>query len=349
MPTAGEITVRADLVIPTSSHGVPRSNSVVSDIALCFEGKRLIACGDDHIVRVFDLDQNKVTAMLEIHTDWIQAIDYSEATRLVATAGNDRSIMIWSIAKEGQVGTVTPQYAIRDICFDSLGTQLAVVGFDNCLRIYDGSKGWEVASETMVECDCDDLSAVVFSPTDLTIGIVGRNGYVGVWEVTTKKMLWQKKADLRRMRALAFSHNGESIATSGDGGWISILDAKSGKLVNKILSGQGKIFALEFCGNDLLATAGSSNDIRVWNWNLPEGTKAKVATMSGHTGTITSLSYDAKTYSLYSGSFDTTIQRFNLGQIYGRGPKPKLLSGLNQKNNEIPAQSIARKTFQLGL
>lgn len=319
MPKLGISQIQAEETITNSGSDVPLNSSVVSDIIHCSNTNQLIACGDDHIVRIFDLEGDQSPQELLFHRDWIQTIDYCQHTNVAATAGNDRQVLFWDIEEKNLVGKVTLPSAIRDISFNSKGTKLAVVGFESRLRILDTSKGWNNIRTTVVKCRCLDLLAVVFSPDEKKVGIVGRDGFCSVWDVTTEQILWQQNIDSPRVRSIAFSSDGNYLIACGDRGWINILDAATGKWLSQSPSGQGKIFALALCGDDLLATAGSSNDIRLWNLqHLRRGTDVPIATMSGHTGTVTSLSYDANTRCLYSGSFDTTIRKFDLGPIHRR-------------------------------
>jgi WD40 repeat protein len=68
------------------------------------------------------------------------------------------------------------------------------------------------------------------------------------------------------------------------------------------------VLSLAFCGPTRLATGGSDNLIRLWDLN-----KANEALrLVGHTGSVTTLVWDAGTDQLVSGSFDTTVRFWDL-------------------------------------
>jgi len=62
------------------------------------------------------------------------------------------------------------------------------------------------------------------------------------------------------------------------------------------------------CGDNLIATGGSDNLVRVWNWQ----TGSEADRLAGHTGSIAALSYDADSGQIISGSYDTTVRVWTL-------------------------------------
>ncbi len=62
--------------------------------------------------------------------------------------------------------------------------------------------------------------------------------------------------------------------------------------------------SLAFCGDELLATGGSDNTVRIWDLTKP----AERWSLPGHSGSVAALACDPQTGVLASGSFDTTIR-----------------------------------------
>ena len=58
------------------------------------------------------------------------------------------------------------------------------------------------------------------------------------------------------------------------------------------------------CGEDLIATGGSDNVVRIWNWR----NQAEADRMLGHTGSVAALAFDPASGVIVSGSFDTTVR-----------------------------------------
>jgi len=85
-------------------------------------------------------------------------------------------------------------------------------------------------------------------------------------------------------------------------------DPQTGKLIRIFNERPGRTFALAFCGSDTLASGESDNMVRLWN----PATGRQIATLSGHTGTISTMTYEPKSQSLVTGSFDASVRFWTL-------------------------------------
>ena len=62
------------------------------------------------------------------------------------------------------------------------------------------------------------------------------------------------------------------------------------------------------CSEHLIATGGSDNLVRVWDWN----TQTEADRLQGHTGSVATLAFDPQSAVIISGSFDTTVRVWKL-------------------------------------
>ena len=192
------------------------------------------------------------------------------------------------------------------------------------MTIYDVTTG-EV--ERKLTGPCGDLRCVVFSPTDGHVAVVGRNGQIRVWSTADWKVALEINADQQRVRNLAYSPDGAKLAAAGDGRTIGLWDAHTGELLHRLTAKPAKIMSLAFCGDELLATGGSDNVVRIWDLTKP----AERWHLSGHSGSVAALACDPQTGVLASGSFDTTVRvwQFDLqGPAAETAAQPALLPDL---------------------
>jgi WD40 repeat protein len=68
------------------------------------------------------------------------------------------------------------------------------------------------------------------------------------------------------------------------------------------------------CGSDLIATGGSDNVVRIWNWQ----TLAEADKLLGHTGSVATLAFDPQSNVIISGSYDTTVRVWRLKAAGGK-------------------------------
>ena len=84
----------------------------------------------------------------------------------------------------------------------------------------------------------------------------------------------------------------------------------TGSLAATLPARPGKVMALTWCGADRLAAGGSDNTIRVWE----PSTQREVARLAGHTGSVSTLVFHGGEGQLISGSYDTTVRLWAMGQ-----------------------------------
>jgi len=297
-PTAGQIPVR---IIELNKNPSEEKIPVVSGVAVDPAGKLLATVGDDHLLRIWNLDDGTVLYRLSAHSDWIKAVSFRPDGKTVATAGDDCRIRIWDISAATQPMELPEQpQAIHALVYSPDGQLLASAGFDDKVRLYtaDGRLPQELDGPG------SDLAALAFSPDGTQLAAAGRAGTIRVWNMATGSKAADIQASARRISALAYSPDGRRLAAAGDDRAIRLFDPLSGKLLAALPERSGKIRTLNFCGGKLLASGGTDNIIRLWN--LSANTEQNQ--LIGHTGTVGALAYIPQTGTLISGSFDTTVR-----------------------------------------
>lgn len=128
---------------------------VITGLEIHRDGKVIATAGDDHVVRVYSLEDGSQVHRLDAHVDWVRTIDYNRDCTLLASGGNDRRVLLWpteGIMKPRQL--VMHEQAIAAVKFSDDGAKLAVVGFEQTVRMYrvgDGELLWQAAGP------CEDL------------------------------------------------------------------------------------------------------------------------------------------------------------------------------------------------
>jgi WD40 repeat protein len=273
---------------------------VVTAVRLHKGGKWLATAGDDHLVRIWALDDGKLVHRLNRHTDWVRSIDFSPDGERLASAGTDRQIILWGAATgEFQSILATHQQAIVAIRFSNDGKRLAAVGFESRIKIYD------VASRQLVaepEAPCQDMRAVAFAPDDALLAVGGRCGTIRLIAPATGEVVRDISAHRQRVRALSFSDDGSYLASAGEDRTVHVLPISRGATGFALPTRPAKALALVFYGPRQLAVAGSDNLIRLWDVSE----QREIGNLAGHSGTIAALDCQGKT--LISAGYDTTVR-----------------------------------------
>lgn len=278
---------------------------VVSSVAVDPTGKLLATVGDDHLLRIWNLDDGKVLYKLAAHTDWIKAVSFSPDGKAVATAGNDRRIRIWDITAAGQPAELPEQnQVIHVMAYSPDGKLLASAGFDDKVRLYttDGRLPKELDGPG------SELTALAFSPDGTQLATAGRSGTIYQWNVATGTKTAEIQASAQRISALAYSPSGRQLAAAGDDRSVRLFDTHTGKVVTALPQRAGKIRAVVFYAENMLAAGATDNVIRLWNLS----SNTEVNQLVGHTGTVDTLAYIPQTGTLISGSYDTTVRAWQI-------------------------------------
>jgi len=101
------------------------------------------------------------------------------------------------------------------------------------------------------------------------------------------------------------------VASSGEDRLIHVAPVAGGAGY-KLPPRPAKVLSLAFYGPQHLATAGSDNQIRLWDVT----TREEVGTLRGHTGSVAALECKGKV--LVSAGYDTTVRIWDVGdQVAG--------------------------------
>ena len=243
-------------------------------------------------------------------------------TGRLASAGNDRRLLIWNSNDWSAPATVvTHSEAIIGIAFTHDSQKIATVGFEQTLRLYD------VQTRELImqrNCDCADNHAVAFSRDDRMMAAAGRSGQITVWDTASGNNLNSIKAHRKRIRSLEFTEDGQVISCSDDQ-TVRIsnpLEKSNGRLLQRYTS---KLYGVALLSQDLLATSGSDNLIHI----LRISNALEIGALRGHTGTVSCL--DVSGIRMASGSYDTQVRIWDLEDNLGADRQTKLPGGWNRK------------------
>src|SRR5262249_48668578 len=134
-----------------------------------------------------------------------------------------------------------------------------------------------------------------------------RNGKIRIWDVATGTSQRDIETDNRRIRALAFSPDGQWLAAAGTSQKIRLFALTNGQSVKTLDTRPAKVYTMVFLDNHRLATGGTDNRVTIWDLE-----SQRTNQLIGHTGTVAALACDATGNIVVSGSYDTTLCIWNL-------------------------------------
>lgn len=271
--------------------------AVVTQVAIHPTASLAAVVGDDHIVSLVNLDSGQLEKTLKGHSDWIRSAQFVPAGDRLLTGGADRKILSWDLQTGDWTIFATQPCSIEDMDVSNDGKTLAVVGFDEKLRLYEISSGNLLATIT---CPCGDMRAVKFSSDDQTIVAGGRCGTLRSWSKINGQ--WTQadqdiKAHRQRIRSIDFL-NDSTVVTCSEDRCIQKCDLTTRK-ATLVAQTDGRKFDVEVIDESTVACCGSNDRIELFDLN--NGTS--IGYLEGHKGTVSCIEFHNG--SMLSGSFDT--------------------------------------------
>ncbi|KAF7169363.1 hypothetical protein CNMCM5623_002126 [Aspergillus felis] len=105
--------------------------------------------------------------------------------------------------------------------------------------------------------------------------------------------------------SVAFSGNGQTLASGSDDHTIKLWDTKTGAELQTLIGHSGYVRSVAFSGNGQMLASGS-RDCTIKLWDTKTG--AELQTLTGHSGYVWSVAFSGDGQMLASGSYDHTIK-----------------------------------------
>jgi WD40 repeat protein/DNA-binding SARP family transcriptional activator len=214
----------------------------------------------------------------------VNGIAFSPDGRLLATADNEGSLVLWDLARRASIGRpLRPGgNVVYAVAFGPDGRMVAsggdYAGKVVLTRVPDGK-----VLDELTDTGMSAISALAFSPDGKTLAAASSDGKVRLWDPRTgagRGPAWGAVGG-GAVVSISFSPDGGVLATSGSDGTAALWDTGSGKQIGAPLTGPpGPAVAAFDPTGHTLATASHDGTVLLWDVD-PASWRARACAVAG--------------------------------------------------------------------
>lgn len=230
-------------------------------------GDKLV-CGDwNSTVRLLDVANEETLLIMEGHCNRVQSVVFSPCGAQIASASHDKTMRLWS-SETGECHFVLgdhPSYVTK-VAYMSNGRRLVSCSDDGTICVWDPETGRVVDTwnTPRLYVRCIAMSA---DGQQGALAFGYKQSRIQLLSMVTGELgpVLESTGDIT---CIAFSPNGQWIASSGKDNTIIMWDISSGQLVSSFSAHVNKITACTFSPDSLqIASGDSSGSLRLWDVN----------------------------------------------------------------------------------
>lgn len=289
------------------------------------DGEILASASGDDTVILWDVETGEQLRALEGlagTVDNVYTAAFSPDGQMIASGSSDKTIVLWDVDSGQQLLALEGHTGVVDsVAFSPDGQILASGSYDKTVILWEVETGQQLH---VLEGQTGVVYSVAFSPDGAILASGAVDGTVVLWDmeavmagpaakppqpsptptVTVLSPPRTLEGHAERVWAVAFSPDGQTLASGSADETVILWDVESGQQVRALEGHTGRVLDVAFSPDgQTLASGSTDNTVRLWR--IADGTLLR--SMEGHTEGVWSVAFSPDGQTLASASDDGTV------------------------------------------
>lgn len=216
--------------------------AAVNGVAFLPDG-RAISASDDGTLGLWDLRRSELITRLKGHDGKVTAVAVAPDGALAASAAWDRTVRLWDVARQAEVGTLAARDNVNTVRFSADGRRVHAGTADGSIQ------SWRVADRTqlmVVKGHDFAVTALDLTPDGRVAATASIDETVQLWDLETGEPTTTLYGHEGPVLAVAVSPDGELVASGGVDGTVRVWRRGDGDRLRVYDRHQGAVWAVAF-------------------------------------------------------------------------------------------------------
>ena len=286
----------------------------VTCAAFAPDGTWVASGASDNLILIWQLPSGRHLRTLTGHNGPIRSLAISANGEWLASGSNDRTIKVWRIAKGTQTFTLTGHTgSINSLAFSPSGEWLVSGSSDKSIRIWNPATGKQLES---VNNQPDEVNVLTFSKNgEFFASSAGKE--IRLWDVKKLKDPRTLRRHSAVVTAIAFSHDGNSIASGSADGTVLVWRRGSDREQFALKSNSSSVLALSFGLEGSLSSVHSDGGLESWDTSNGQKKSTLAGDSNAQATVFASFSSDASMLAFGVGKRELSLRSTTSGNLIG--------------------------------